>query len=975
MFDHSIVRDPQYNVAYWNLHSRSFRWTGERYEVDGLPLAFFHFSGYSPDAPHRLSKHQGAKPRILLSENPDLARICDTYAASLLERGYNTHRHTEYGFERMADGTPIDFFTRHLYRRWVEDTDERGATPPPDPFDPAGAADLIARFNEAPEVEGDPGNLTLYLGTVYSLRRDIHEFFPDPQFTGRPAFMQWALVESELGRMPRAFVIVPPGTGDRSAVPPSRSASTWASPAPIQPGITVAGYFNAELGVGEGGRLTARVVEATGIDFTTFTTTAWNSRQEHPFELQTEPNRNFDTNIVAVNADQFPYFVRDMGPEFFSGRYTIGQWAWEVEEFPKEFWPALDLVDEVWALSEFNRASIAAVTDKPVFTVPLPILEPTVAPGLTRASFGLPEGVMFLFSFDLLSILERKNPLGLINAFQRAFTPGEGPVLVLKILNGEQRVDDLERIRWACESRPDIVIIDDYLGHDEYGALLALADCYVSLHRSEGLGLTMAEAMALGKPVIATGYSGNLDFMSSETAYLVPWTPIPVPPGCDPYPVSAVWADPDLDTAARLMRQVVLSREEAIERGRRGREAVENEHGIDRAVAFVRRRFEAIQLERSLVASPVARVQVDVLASRAPSGARPSTWVRAAAQPIVRRLRQRHDRHHEAESRAVAGALEALAAAQEQTEQKQRDQAIALSRSTAAARAELAHLEQWSTGARTEFAELQQRAEVLRISYEHFERDLTEGSGVQISPKEIHRAVTGLLAIPYMGATSPFLLSGPDGKETIGYSEGAENDAEGYAGFEDVFRGTEEVIRGILSVYVPLLADRSSVVDIGCGRGEMLDLLADAGTPVIGVDTDESMIQRCRRKGHEVRHEDALKYLARQKDASIGAVFSAQVIEHLAYDEFQEFLRQALRVLEAGGVFVAETVNPHAVHGFKTFWVDMTHRVPIFPEVLIAHCRDAGFARAEIVFPGGTGELNVDRWVAGQYAVVARAAD
>ena len=152
-----------------------------------------------------------------------------------------------------------------------------------------------------------------------------------------------------------------------------------------------------------------------------------------------------------------------------------------------------------------------------------------------------------------------------------------------------------------------------------------------------------------------------------------------------------------------------------------------------------------------------------------------------------------------------------------------------------------------------------------------------------------------------MGATSPFLLTDPDGKETIGYSEETKVDAEGYAGFEDVFRGTEEVIRGILSVYVPLLADRSSVVDVGCGRGEMLDLLADAGTPVIGVDTDESMIERCRRKGHEVRHEDAITYLARQKDESIGAVFSAQVIEHLAYDEFQEFIRQALRVLEPGG--------------------------------------------------------------------------
>ena len=275
------------------------------------------------------------------------------------------------------------------------------------------------------------------------------------------------------------------------------------------------------------------------------------------------------------------------------------------------------------------------------------------------------------------------------------------------------------------------------------------------------------------------------------------------------------------------MQHVALRPEEAAERGRQGRAAVRNEHGMDRAVAFVRQRFAAIQQERALAATPVATVQVDVLAGRATPAPGPTTRVRAAAQPIVRRIRQRHDAHHEAEGRAVATAFEALAAAQQHTEQEQRDQAIALSRSTAAVQAELAHLQQWSSAVQEEFAQLQ----ALRISYEHLERDLTQASGVRISPHEIHRAVTGLLAIPYMGATSPFMLTGPDGKETIGYSEESKVDAEGYAGFEDVFRGTEEVIRGILGVYVPLLADSSSVVDVGCGRGECSTFWLKLGLP------------------------------------------------------------------------------------------------------------------------------------------------
>jgi hypothetical protein len=153
--------------------------------------------------------------------------------------------------------------------------------------------------------------------------------------------------------------------------------------------------------------------------------------------------------------------------------------------------------------------------------------------------------------------------------------------------------------------------------------------------------------MALAKPVIATGYSGNLDFMKSDTAYLVPWKPTSVPAGCDPYPVGAIWADPDLDAAALLMRHVALHREEATEKGRRGRQSVRDEHGIDQAVAFVRQRFEEVQRERSRNAAPTGK----------PTAPRPSSPVRAVARPVIRRIRQRLDNHPRSESKAVANAF------------------------------------------------------------------------------------------------------------------------------------------------------------------------------------------------------------------------------------------------------------------------------------------------------------------------------
>ena len=179
-----------------------------------------------------------------------------------------------------------------------------------------------------------------------------------------------------------------------------------------------------------------------------------------------------------------------------------------------------------------------------------------------------------MFAFDYLSTAERKNPWGLVEAFELAFAPGESPLLVIKSINAHRRPDQAERLRLRVAGSPDVLLLEDYLDADDLDALVALCDCYVSLHRSEGLGLTMAEAMALGKPVIATGYSGNLQFMTEANSFLVPWTSTTIPSGCEPYPAGGTWADPDLEAAARLMRTVLEDPELAAARGRQGAEDI-----------------------------------------------------------------------------------------------------------------------------------------------------------------------------------------------------------------------------------------------------------------------------------------------------------------------------------------------------------------------------------------------------------------
>jgi glycosyltransferase involved in cell wall biosynthesis len=245
-----------------------------------------------------------------------------------------------------------------------------------------------------------------------------------------------------------------------------------------------------------------------------------------------------------------------MGPEFFAGRYTIGYWYWELEEFPDDQLGALDLVDEVWVATRHVQGAIESKTAKPVRHMPIPLHEPTPS-SRGRASFGLPDRYTFLASFDFHSVMERKNPLGVVAAFVSAFPEANESFLVLKSINGDQWPEQAELIRCAIAERPDITLIDSYLSEADNAALIAVTDCYVSLHRAEGLGLNLIDAMALGKPVIATAYSGNMDFMDEHNSFLVPWAYTTVPAGTPAYPSGARWADPDLGAAAATMAALV----------------------------------------------------------------------------------------------------------------------------------------------------------------------------------------------------------------------------------------------------------------------------------------------------------------------------------------------------------------------------------------------------------------------------------
>ncbi len=455
------------------------------------------------------------------------------------------------------------------------------------PFDGA-TPHAFAEWLNSPAADG-PRRVSRYLYSLYQDRVDLHVHFPDIFGSDAVRFNEWAWAHgSTLEPIPIELLPV----GDESARPGSLTGGE------LREGLNVAGYFRAELGIGEAARQLTSAIEFAGIPHSTTTCAATLNRQEHPFIGRPSGDGAYDINVICVNADSTPRFARDVGHEFFAGRHTAGYWFWEIEQFPDAMRPAFDVVDEVWTATDFIADAVRAANARPVFRIPLPVPVPKYSPAITRARLGLPERFIFLLAFDFLSVVERKNPYGVIEAFTTAFTAEEGPMLVIKSINGDKRLGELERLRAAVSNRPDVRIVDSYYTEEEKNALLGACDCYVSLHRSEGLGLTMAEAMALGKPVVATGYSGNLHFMTPENSFLVDYVRVSVPAGCDPYPTTAVWAEPDLSQAANYLRAVYEQPREAGRRARKGQQDVTERHNLSTSAQAISERVEAIRRDR-----------------------------------------------------------------------------------------------------------------------------------------------------------------------------------------------------------------------------------------------------------------------------------------------------------------------------------------------------------------------------------------
>ena len=311
------------------------------------------------------------------------------------------------------------------------------------------------------------------------------------------------------------------------------------------------------------------------------------AREQHPNTREIAATTKYEHTILAVNADQTARVIASSGLNQHPRRRRIGFWFWELSEFPEVSKSAFAHVSEVWCASEFTRDSVAAVSPVPVHHIRLPISIPSSPTPYTKKQAGLPEGFVFLFTFDFNSVMKRKNPIDVLTSYTSAFGPNDGAHLVIKSINGHQQKSELAKLRYLAAHRSDVIIQDGYLSAGLVQAQIELSDCFVSLHRSEGYGLNIAAAMAAGRPAITTGYSGNMTFTSANYPFLVPYELEPVGDNAHPYNPKATWAQPNLTAAAGHMRSVFDDYSQALQYAEQEKLLILKNHSLESAVQSV----------------------------------------------------------------------------------------------------------------------------------------------------------------------------------------------------------------------------------------------------------------------------------------------------------------------------------------------------------------------------------------------------
>ena len=375
-------------------------------------------------------------------------------------------------------------------------------------------------------------------------------------------------------------------------------------------GVNVSGLIQSEKGLGSAVRSTIEALKAARIPYVLNNINDLGSVNiDKTYDLKDFSQKNpYLFNLIQINPDVFVNFANETNMPYFDGHYNIGYWGvWELDEFPEEWARLAYYLDEIWTPSDFSFQAISKTILKtvkiPVTKIPYCISLPIspqnipIEKNAVRRGLNIPPDVFtFLFIFDFQREIERKNPFAVVEAFKKAFTPADKVMLFLKTSHSEFNKKEFYRLLNAIKGY-NITIADSVYTKEQIYSLMNACDCYISLHRSEGFGLTIAEAMALDKPVIATGYSGNMDFMNKDNSFLVDYSLVEVDGDYRIYKKGNFWAEPDIDEAADHMRRVFGKRSEAEDIGIMGGYFIKKYYSHDTIGELYAKRFNRIMIE------------------------------------------------------------------------------------------------------------------------------------------------------------------------------------------------------------------------------------------------------------------------------------------------------------------------------------------------------------------------------------------
>jgi glycosyltransferase involved in cell wall biosynthesis len=327
-------------------------------------------------------------------------------------------------------------------------------------------------------------------------------------------------------------------------------------------GINLIGTIKAVTGLGQGCRLLAAILKNSNIPFTVYNYYQLGnfSNDDLSWNNYIKNECKYNINLIHLNPHELVIAFMQLDKEIWDKRYNIAFWLWEFEEFPDIWLPLLDKVDEVWTPSEFTSKSIRKTTNKPVKTIPY-YIEAKHDEIFGRKEFGLPDDqFLFLMVYDSSSIAQRKNPDGVINAFKEAFSPAEKQAgIVIKAMSVAD--NDIKRLRGMISKYQNVYFLRDVMEKEKVNSLISCVNVVVSLHRTEGFGLVMAEAMYLGTPIIATNWSANTEFMNSNVACMVDYKLVEIETDQGPLKKGQRWADADIHQAAKYMRRLYEDKE------------------------------------------------------------------------------------------------------------------------------------------------------------------------------------------------------------------------------------------------------------------------------------------------------------------------------------------------------------------------------------------------------------------------------